>query len=292
MSDKNKIFFLLFTLITVFSASPCHSADVIIVGDAQLKPVADAVKGIKDVLPFGVKLYAPSDVRNRLNSIVEKEDAKAVIALGRDAFESAFHLPETIPVIYGMVVSPPHVKKQNITGIYLETPVGEYISIINKFFPRLKKIGIVYSSVTERLLESPDYPNIKAYKAKNSYEFINAVRALGSIDALLLLPDRNLLSPTAMEEVYLFSFRNKIPILGISERYVKDGAFFALVFDPQGIGRQIGETAKAVLSEGNASKVPVSSPAAFNLYINTDTAKKMNMQMPDEFIKKAKRVYP
>ncbi|MBI5211931.1 MAG: hypothetical protein HY957_00970 [Nitrospirae bacterium] len=265
---------------------------MIIVGDTQIKPVADAVKGIKDVLPFSVKAYAPSDVKNRLSSIIEKEDAKVVIALGRDAFESAFHLPETIPIIYGMVVSPPNVKRQNITGIYLETPVGEYISVINKFFPRIKKIGMVYSSGTERLLESTDYPHIKAYKAKDSYAFINALKSFGGMDALLLLPDRNFLSPTSMEEAYLFSFRNKIPILGISEKYVKDGAFFALVFDPQDIGRQIGETAKAVLAEGSASKVPVSSPAVFNLYINTDTAKKMNIQMPDEFIKRAKRVYP
>ncbi|MCL4491463.1 MAG: hypothetical protein M1510_06095 [Nitrospirae bacterium] len=291
MSVKRQLSYLIAVFVLLCCVVPAESAEVIIIGDTQLKPVLDVVREMEKVLPSHARAYAPSQVHGNLRTVVNEESAKAVIALGKDAVDIAVNLPESIPVIYGMLIMPPKAHRQNMTGVYMETPIDEYLALINRSFPGMRRIGVIYSSDTEKFVKSVDSLQIKALKAKNSYEFVNAVNSL-NVDALLLLPDKHLLSPTAVEAVYLFSFRKKIPVLGISEKHVKEGSLLALVFDTAGMGRQLAEMAKTVLSTGNAELVSPSSPQRFNLYINTDTARKMNINIPEEIIRKAKRIYP
>ena len=95
-----------------------------------------------------------------------------------------------------------------------------------------------------------------------------------------------------MDNVYLFSYRNSIPLLGISERNVKQGSLFALVFDPVSIARQIGEKVLDARNGVDMDEMPPSPPLEFNLFVNTNTARKMGIVIPDEMIRKAKKIYP
>lgn len=291
MIKNNGILSTFIILFSVFFISPSGAADVVIVGDTQFRPVSDIIQSMQRVLHSHVSTYTPRQVEGRLKGVVRDENAKIVVALGKDALEIADDLPETMPVVYGMLITPPKTRRQNITGVYMETPIDEYLTIIIRNFPEIQKIGVIYGHETEQLVKSAESHYFKSVRAKNSYEFVNALGGL-NIDALLLLPDRNLLSPSAVEAVYLYSFRKKIPILGISEKHVKEGSLLALVFDTENMGRQLGEMVNAVFSAGNADSISQSPPRRFNLYINTATAHKMNIQVPEEIIRKAKRVYP
>ncbi|HEX8948963.1 MAG TPA: ABC transporter substrate binding protein [Dissulfurispiraceae bacterium] len=286
-----RFFSLVSFLMLLLHAGPSESADVLIIGDAQLKPVADMIALIEGTLPSRTSAYSPSQISGRARAVVSEENAKVVLALGKDAVEIAATLPEPIPVIYGMLVAPPRTNRQNITGVYMETPVREYLDFVNRSFPGIKKIGVLYGQETERLVRAVESSHIRAVKVKNSYEFANAVGSLNT-DALLLLPDRQLLSPAAVEAAYLFSFRKKIPVLGLSERHVKEGSLFALVFDLAGMGRQLGEMVKEVLAARSADGIPPAPPLKLNLYVNADTAKKMGISIPDEVLRRARRVFP
>jgi putative ABC transport system substrate-binding protein len=292
ISFKRLFLFLMIASIILTFASPMFSSEVIIIGETRLKPISDMAKKIIEKLPFSTETFRTVEVSERLNAIVVEEKAKVVVTLDRDAVYWAVNLPETIPVIYSMLASPPRVKRQNITGVYLQTPIKEYISLINKYFPGFKKIGVIYGPDTELPVKSKNPSRLKALRAENSYEFVNALKSLNDVDALLLLPDKNLLSASAIKEVYLFSFKNKISVLGISSKYVKEGSLFALVFDLSFIGEQLRKMTKAVLKSGNAGSLSPCPPEKFNLYINIDTAKKMNIDIPKELLAKAKKVYP
>lgn len=291
---SGKRLFLFISIIILLSAVQSEASEVIIIGDFRLKPINNLVTLIQESLSSEAAVYLPKNVKGILNSVVRKENAKIVIALGGEPINDALTLPESVPLIYGLLIKPPITNRQNITGIYMTTPVSEYISLLERYFPNIRKLGIVLEPETgNALLHEVSLTSVILYKAKNSYEFIKGINHLGgNIDAFLLLPEKNLLSATAVEELYRYSFADKVPVIGVSEKHVKMGSLFALVFDESGMGRQIGELAQKVLLHGNASGIASAPPERFNLYLNIETAKAMRISIPAELLKKARVIYP
>lgn len=275
------------------SASLSYSADVIILGNEKLKPVTDVVEAINETINYKTVILTPEDVKDNLDDVFYKEDAKVVVALGKGALKVARSLPDTIPVVYGLIINRQKMERRNITGVYMATPVREYISYLNRYFPDIKKVGIICEPGTWDLQDAPvKTPKVELYSATNSYEFIEGINLLGEkVDALLLLPERNLMSRKAIEKVYIYSFKERTPVIGISEKYVKTGSLFSLGFDLTDMGKQIGEMIHNVVLWGNAYGIPQSPPSKYNLYINKKTGDTMRVAIPPELLTKAKKVY-
>jgi putative ABC transport system substrate-binding protein len=276
----------------IFSASS-ESAEFIIIGDTSLRPVNDVVNFVSDAIGERASVYSPQEVRGRLDSILHRERAKVVIALGSDSLGYALSLPESVPIVYGLVIERENVKRRNISGVYMATPVSEYLSYVNRFFPSLRKVGVIYKPGDTAIINDAGSEQLTLYRAGTSFEFMQGVDALEkSVDAILLLPERELLTSTSVEELFRSSFAKKKPVIGVSEKYVKRGALFALVFNEAAMGRQIGEMARKALREGEASGMVPSPPEKFDLYINSETAKVMRIYLPGDLLKRASRVYP
>ena len=210
-------------LLTLVLPAQSHSTDILVIGNNNLRPVIDVINSIRETLDVEVAVIPPEEAKHDLEATIREENAKAVIALGINAVIYATSLPESIPVIYGLVIEPIETKRKNITGVYMSTPVTKYISFIKKHFPGIKKVGIIcHPDKEEHINHETTMPGVVFYKAKNSYEFIDGLKTLADdIDAVLLLPERELITSRMLEEVYLFSFREKVPVIGISEKYVK-----------------------------------------------------------------------
>ena len=282
----------------IFLLAPCiflsqaEAAEVVIIADTQLKPVAEIISGIRKTLNTSVKTFAHAEVRGKLKAVVDKEGAKVVIALGREALDDALQLPPDIPIIYDLVVTPPQISRPNTTGFYMATPVMEYVDLIKENLRSLKRIVVVGSREQLNILAREENPQLVSYSVRNTFEFVNTLKQLNNADAILLLPDTSLLTAAAMEEIYLLSFRKGIPLFGISERHVKQGALLALVVDLVSVGKRIGAYASKAIKGINVGQIPPSPPNRFDLYVNTNTALKMGIQIPDELIRSAKRSYP
>lgn len=286
------ISFMLMTAMMLGHVTDCAASEVIVLGDTRLKPVVEILSGIRKTLRASAKTYAPSDVRGDLKTVVEKENAKVVIALGREALGEAVQLPPAITVIYDLVVTPPRISRPNTTGFYMAIPTRDYIDLIASHLNSIKHIAVVGSRDQLNFLTGDTNQSVTSYSVKNSFEFVNTVRQIFGADAILLMPDASLLTETAMEEAFLLSFRRNIPLIGISEKQVKEGALLALVVDTVSVGRLIGEYATKAVNGVNVGQLPPSPPRKFELYLNTDTARKMGIHIPDEMVRMAKKAYP
>lgn len=271
---------------------PCRAADVLIIADAQLKPVMEVTQGLRKTLRASTRVYSPSEVRNNLAALVQREEARVVIALGREALAEALTLPPSIPVIYDMVVTPPTISRPNTTGFYMATPVDEYAGLVRKHLPTLKRVVVLASRDFLNILANNVSAPISSYSVKNMVEFVNIVKQLEDADAILLLPDNSVMNSTTLEEAYLHSFRRRIPLLGISEKHVREGALLALVVDMVNVGKVIGEYATRALKSGSVGQQPALPPRKFDLYLNMDTARKMRITIPDEVVRMARKAYP
>jgi len=275
-------------------AMPVSAADLLIIGDTKLKPVSELIAGIEEALSSSISVKAPADVKDNLESAVYREGVKAVVAVGQDAVNISLSLPEHIPLIYGLIINPPETSRKNITGVYMATPVNEYIVFINRHFPAVKRVGVICEPATRVFFCSDDKKaNPVLYDAANPYEFITALGEMrGRVDALLLLPQKGLLSQTALEKAFIFSFREKVPVIGISEKYVKTGALFSLSFDPVQMEKQIIDLTAKVLARGTATGIPPSPPEKFTLFVNRKTAEATGVYIPPAVINMAEKVYP
>ena len=288
---QQRIVLLALLCLILLASRGALAADVLIVGDIQYRQVADVSSEIRATLRSQVKEYGTSEARGKLERLVEREDARVVVALGLEAVTEALRLPANIPVVFGLIIAPPKSSRPNVTGVYMSTPVSEYIATARKSLPMLSRFSVIGSSALMHTLLSAD-SHATAYRVSTPPELMNTVNRLSDTHALLLLPDANLLTASVMENVFLFSFRKNIPVLGVSESNVKQGALFALVFDPKGMGRQIGEKVHRIIQGVQPSDIPISPPHRFNLFINTNTARKMDIAIPDDLLKKARKVYP
>lgn len=276
----------------LLSSTICCAADVLIIADAQLKPVKEISQGMRKSLRASIRTYSPTEIKGNLTGIVQQENARVVIVLGREALAEALTLPSYTPVIYGLVVTPPVVNRPNTIGFYMATPAEEYAGLIRKHLPSLKQVAVVGGRDMLSVLASDVSAPLNTYSVKNTFEFIKTIKQLETIDALLLLPDSGIMTSTAMEEAFLFSFRRRVPILGISERHVKEGALLALVVDMVNVGRVIGEHATKALKNGTVGQQQALPPRKFDLYLNMDTARKMRINIPDEVVRMTRKAYP
>lgn len=281
----------LLTFSLLMASPPAHAARVLIVGDLNYSFVADVADGIRSTLRTTIGEYPIANVKGRLSTIVEQERAQVVVALGNSAVTEAMHLPPEISVVYGLVVSPPR-SRGNTTGVYMAPPASEYITTLRRYFPAIGKVAVVGSPAAVRSLAAGGSPQVTTYQVDNAIDLVHTVSRLTDSQALLLLPDANLLTGSAMESIFAFSFRNHIPLLGISEANVRQGSLFALVFEPKTVSRQIGEKVQSILNGNDADELPPSPPGRFNLFINSNTARKMEITIPAELLKKARKVYP
>ena len=291
MSFSKRIF-LLTILYLQLSAGPGQATDVLVIGDSRLKPVVEILSGIAKTLKTPLKTYSPSRVRGTLEAVAAEEHAKVVVALGREAIAEALRLPASVLVIYDLVVVPPVITRPNTTGFYMATPAREYAEFVASHLRDLTRIAVLGSRDQLSLLSRGDSALLTNYCVRNSFDLVNTLQQVNGADAILLLPDASVLTATALEQAYLLSFRRRIPLLGISEKSVRDGALFALVVDPVHMGRVIGEYATRALKGGAVGQIPPSPPRKFDLFINLDTARKMGIRISEDTLRGAKRTFP
>lgn len=296
MLTKIYVVCALFCSIFLFSslATTCWAADIIVVADTRLRPAVEIISGIRKTLGGSMRVCQPEEARGALRGLVESEGARVVVALGKEALDEALVLPSSIPVIFDMVVTPPVFSRPNTTGFYLATPVREYADLIRNHLHSIRQLAVVGSreQLNTLALGAAQMGTFSIYSVRDSFELVNTVRQIDQADAILLLPDTSLLTSTAMHETYLLSFRKGIPLLGISERNVKEGALLALVVNMVNVGKLIGEYATKAARGVNIGQIPPSPPRKFDMYLNTATARKMGITIPNEVVRMAKRVYP
>lgn len=281
----------LLLLLVLLGVQPCQAAEVVLVADMKLRPVMEIVAGLVKTLKVPYRTVSPAEAKGNLAALVEEEHARVVITLGREALNEALSIPPSVLVIYDMVVIPPPISRPNTTGFYMATPAREYVDLVRNHLRDLNQMAVVGSREQVNVLARGD-SRTPAYSVRNTVDFLNTLKHLDSVRAILLLPDVSVLTSTAMEQAYLLSFRRKIPLLGYSEKSVKDGALFALVVNPADVGAVIGEYATRAIKGANIGQLPPMPPRKFELFVNLDTARKMGIRLPEELVRTAKRAYP
>jgi len=131
-----------------------------------------------------------------------------------------------------------------------------------------------------------------AVPVKSPSELPLAMDSLASrAEVLWGLPDEMVFNQHTAKQILLYSFRNRIPVVGISEAWVKAGALFALRWDYQDLGRQCGEMAAQILRGTPPQALPLAHPRKVGMVLNLKTAVQLKISIPEAVLQSAQEVY-
>ena len=298
---------LILVLSLVFTASPALAARVAVLMSAKVNEYEEALKGFKETATHEIVAVYDMDGdpdlgRKYLVEIETKVKPDLIYAVGIWALQAVVSRPVSIPVVYAMVLNPPSVIKadaKNVTGASMNVPVEQPIRLFKQLGPNVKRIGVIYNRARTGYLVK----QAQAVARDQGLELVTreigspkeVVAALESfqdgIDALWIVPDETLLSQAVVQQMLLFSYRRKIPLLGLSDRHAQMGALLALSFaSGEDIGRQAGDLAQAILAGRSAADVPYTNARKVALTVNLKTAQKLGLEIPQAILSRATNV--
>src|SRR5262245_49224067 len=289
------------------TASPAAAARVAVLMSSKVNEYEEALKGFREAIPHQVvAVYDmegdPDRGRRSLDEIESKVKPDLIFAVGIWALQVVASRPSSIPVVYAMVLNPPSVlgaDTKNVTGASMNIPVEQPIRLFKQLGSQVKRIGVIFNKNRTGYLVRQAQAAAKeeglelvTREVTSPKEVVAALESMqDSIDALWIVPDETTLSQAVVQQMLLFSYRKRIPLLGLSDRHAQMGAVFALSFaSGEDIGRQAAELAQAVLAGGKASGVPYTNARKVALSVNLKAAQKLGLEIPQAILGRATNV--
>lgn len=222
-----------------------------------------------------------------------------ILAVGIWALQIVAEEIQDIPVVFAMVLNPTTVigqETRNITGASMNVPIEQQLALLKKISPHIRRIGVIYDpsktgwlvKQAERLAKDQGIRLVTKAVAspKDSFTALDAMQ--DEIDALWIVPDLTVLAPESVQYMLLFSFRHKIPVLGLSENQARMGALLGLSFESGwDIGSQAAELASGILSGKSIEAIPFTTARKTRLTVNLKSAGKLGVHIPKEILDRA-----
>jgi putative ABC transport system substrate-binding protein len=223
----------------------------------------------------------------------------AIFSLGTRAAESAQTVFPDDPLVAAMILKESSFKRiKDHTGIPLQFSAETQLHWLKKFLPEAKRVGILYDPAlnSDWVKEAENAAQktgneIIAFEVSTPKQLKSGLKHIGNnADVLLAIPDQTVYSGKTSKHVLLYTYRNRIPFVGLSAPWVKAGALYALGVDYRDLGRQAAELIKKNL-DGGAFENAISPPEKVTYTINSKIKDYLHLKISPDLIKGASRIF-
>jgi len=216
-----------------------------------------------------------------------------LVPLGVRATEALARLPSAAPVLAGLLPRQRYEKilrelvlrarRHQFSAVSLDQPYPRQFRLLSAALPDIRQIGVLLGSATlserDMLEEAAEDSHLQLVtktldNATTLFPDIDAV--LLHSDALLLLPDIEVVNRASLQSLILTSYRQRRPVLGYSAALVKAGALLAVYSTPEQIGRQIAE----IIRRKPFVLPPPQPPRYFSVMVNRNVARALSLTIP------------
>lgn len=229
-----------------------------------------------------------------------------IFAIATPAAQAAYNSTKDIPIVFTAVTDPvsAEIAKDwkssgtNVTGTSDKVPVDDQVKLMKKLLPDTKTIGVIYNtSETNSVVQVDELKSaaekeglaVKEIGVTNVNEINqNLASALGEIDVLYTPTDNTVASAYSLVGKLCLD-ANK-PIIGAEEAVVTKGGLATIGIDYYKLGKEAGYKAAEVLDGKKPSDVEITTLSEMSFTINEDVAKKLNITIPEDIDKDAKKV--
>lgn len=238
------------------------------------------------------------------NFVSDKKDL--ILAIATDTAQSAYNATKEIPILITAVTDPIEAglanswekSGTNVTGTSDAVPIEKQFELLKILIPDAKIVGIVYntgelnSEIQVQKAEeiAPNFDiEIKTSGITNINEVAQSLDyLLENIDVLYVPTDNTVAS--SMPLIFNKCIEKNIPIIGAESAHVKGGALATEGIDYYNLGYQTGLMAIEVINGSNTQDIAIATLQDTKLVINIDSAKKLNIIIPEDLKTRAQLV--
>jgi len=280
--------------------------NILIIANSSEEPYQQAIAGFKEQLSKTQKIKATeifvsqtSDLDKALALEIRENKPDLIYSLGGESTESAINNTSTIPIVSTMILKRFSKEVTNMTGVYLNYPLTTQFRWLKKFFFEQRKVAIFFNeeengAIIQEAKKIADQEGLElvAIPVQSPKELPYALEQLrNNIEIIMAIPDEVAMSPKTAKEVLLASFRNRVPLIGLSDNWVKSGALYALSWDYDDLGRQCAIQSDKLTKGVSIQNVPIEYPRKITYSINTKIAEHLNMDISSALLKNAKLIF-
>jgi len=230
---------------------------------------------------------------------IKKSKVNLLFTLGSLATETALRETPDLPVIASMVLRTESLQRApNATGVVLEFPLETQFKWLKRFLPEVRRVGVIYSAENQERVEAAVKVaqrmglRMESSAIRTPQDLPPALETLANnVEVIWGVADRLVLNPQTAKHILLFSFRNLIPFIGLSDSWVKAGALYSMDWDYPDLGMQCGEMALKVLQGIKVNTILPASPRRALYSLNLKTARHMKLNLSEALVRDAHRVF-
>ncbi len=264
----------------------------------NIRPYIEAADGMMDVLAetsgmevetfnlekIGLKAAEDMALEWRADTRIS-----LVAAVGPEAVSFIWGaLPaEFPPKLYSIVLNPEKLigPGNSGCGISLNIPASVQLELIHRAFEAVKRVGIFFDPANNQAFYQDagsaafhmgiTVVPLQASSMKDIPMLLE--KALGTVECIWLIPDKTVISESIARHIIKQAVIKRIPVVGYNQFFYESGAALAFVFDYSALGRQAGELAKDIITQGKpcTREVPV-----FEAWVNGSVMEKLGIQIP------------
>lgn len=293
----------------VFSSQSLAATDILILQSHDSPPYRMTVAGFESGLANG-KLDAAYQTLalpngndgEALNQLLQNASPKLILTLGTPATHALLARAGKTPIVACLVLDIDELlQNANATGVGLSFPAGLQWTWLRRLLPEARQIAVLYdprqgSALFQSLHKQAQAEGVELLQAPaaSAEDVPGVMRNLpAQLDALWAVDGTAAYSAAAVRELLLYSFRNRVPLIGLSEQWVKAGALYALDWDYADLGAQTADLAREILIKGvPPASLPPLPPRKVRVVLNFKTAEHMKLQISERWLPEISEVAP
>ena len=226
-----------------------------------------------------------------------------IFAISTSSAQSAYNATKEIPIVFTAVTDPVAAgiansfesSGNNVTGMSDMVSMTEQIALLQEIVPSIRNIGVIYNTSEANSIVQVD--ELKAAAKESNLEVkeisittVNEINQnlsanIKDIDALYVPTDNTVAS--AYELVGNICLNNNIPMLCAEAAGVSKGGLCSIGIDYYQLGKETAYKAVEIIEGKEPSEIKIEKSSDMNITINSDAAKKINIEIPKEIEEKA-----
>ncbi len=179
-------------------------------------------------------------------------------------------------------------KNKNDAILYMSQSYCRQIQFIQLLNRDWKTIGIlssdkkpINSAAIQQCAGKFDIEIVVVNVSDNDNLTSKIKKTLNYSDVLLALPDSNIYNSKTVKNILLTSYRQRKPVIAFSKNFVTAGALAAIHSSPKQIAQSASNLIEQYFKSGQKFKKSVNYPQAFNISINRQVFRALDLTIPD-----------
>lgn len=276
--------------------------------DSALKGFFKALGSEKSTLRTRVlTLEGGGSTREQTLETLRDSEPDLVLTLGTAATRAVLEEKPEVPVIFSLVLlsssqdllDNARREGMEVTGAAMDIPVRLQFMKARELLPGLRRIGVFYNPAeTGPLIEEA-----RAVASDLGLELVAV--PVGSeadlnrlleqdwpaVDLLWSVADSTVFTHRTGKAILLQTLRRQVPFIGLSPSFVQAGALMSFSCKYEAVGAEAAEKVRRIIQGESAGSIPMTSPQDVSYFLNMRTAKKIGLEVPQEFLEEAEVLF-